>query len=167
MEPMRPSLTESRVLSVLAAMVLVAAVIGLISWLVMPPDWTGHPQHKTEGKMDAIQSGEMAGYWFTMIAVPWWSLLAIVVGFALAYGFFWNLPLWPEKAILAPATGFLVVHFFDALLDYGGELATGGTDFMSATLMYGILFVMILVGVAAHHVGIYDSSNVAEEVGIW
>lgn len=162
-----PSLTESRVLTVLAGMVLVAAVIGLVTWLVMPTDWTGHPQHKTEGKMEAIQSGEMAGYWFTLISVPWWALLSIAVGFSLAYGFFWNLPLWPEKAILAPATGFLVVHFADALLDYGGELVTGGTDFMSASVMYAILIAIMVVGVAAHHVGVYDSTTVAEEVGIW
>jgi hypothetical protein len=59
------------------------------------------------------------------------------------------------------------VHFADALLDYGGELVTGGTDFMSAALLYGILIAVMLVGVAAHHVGVYESTNVAEEVGIW
>lgn len=154
-------MSQHRLVQVLAVLVLVGALIGFVSWLVMPPDWTGHPQHKTEGKMASIESGEMAPIGFSMLAVPWWSLVSIVIGTFIVYGLAWEVPTFPEKSMLIPASGFITVHFLSAVLDYGSELITGGEEMISPNVLYGVMILVMILGFAANR---FELGGIDEEV---
>lgn len=157
---------KNELFMVMVAMVVVAEFVGIVSWILMPETWVGHPATKTQGKLDTMVAGEMEPMIYSIIAVPWWALMCLITGTCVVYGFAGDMPTFPEKAIWVPTVGFTIIHFMSAILDYGAELATGGTEYLTAPIAYGALGAISLASLAARYFEPSRKTPAGQEEGI-
>ncbi|MFB6203280.1 MAG: hypothetical protein ABEK01_02205 [Candidatus Nanohaloarchaea archaeon] len=139
-------MNEDLFVKAISVMTVVAVLVGLFGWV-----GKGIPSKKEaafDKKLanDAIPPGGTALSW-----IGWWSLMSIVVGGFLSFGFFWEKPLWPERAVMIPATGFIVTSFTFSVLKV--LQITKVANIINTMNFYASLAAWSLLGLAAHFLG--------------
>lgn len=129
---------------------LVSTLVGLYGWFAhdLPAKQESTYSQKTvEGKipLSNIQTAS------------WWAFIWIVVGGFLSFGFFWDIPMWPEKAVMIPSIGFIAGGFTYSVLKFLALAKV--TAVLSTTTMYYAVGGWMLLGLAA---GYYRG-----ERGVW
>lgn len=153
-----------RTYKAIALLAVVSTVIGIVGIHL------GAPQAEEAVLNNLIEQNSSSGFILPMselLAGYYWGGVSILIGLFLAYGFFWNLPWWPEKGLMIPAVGFIVLNFGFSLYMLYAILyeITAPSDLIpvirAGTIpMYGIVVASAVVGGIAHYV----RDNVGDEV---
>lgn len=92
---------------VIAVLVAASVAIGLFGIT------KGAPKAETAILQGLMEQNQAQGFVLPMQEAflgIWWGIISIIIGLFLVYGFFWDLPWWPEKAVLVPALGFIALN---------------------------------------------------------
>lgn len=136
----------------MALVVFLVAAAPLLAYGISP-----NPElfigHLTDVLVDKMASGELFHLGTAYLGVIYWAVLSAVAGLSLAYGFFWDLPWWPEKIILTLTSGFIAIGFVDGLAALVLPWLFGGTawTFRQPVFFYAALGVYLAIGILAHN----------------
>lgn len=124
-------------------LVLVSTLVGLYGWF-------GHdiPASQEQTYEEKTVNGEIP--LSNIASAFWWAGIWTVVGGFLSYGFFWEVPRWPEKAVMIPSIGFLVAGFTYSVMKGLGLL--GVASILNTTNFYLAVGLFSVFGLAS---GVY------------
>lgn len=122
----------------LTAMMVVISAVGIYGW------FKGVPFAVEERFNQLLAQAAVEPYNMAVSWIMYWAFVSVVVGVFLAYGYFWDQPLWPEKAVMIPATGFTAVTFVYSILKVLG--VAGVASVLNTMNFYLALGVVALVG---------------------